>query len=47
MRTYKMPNRTNKSVKTDIAGTDFIIGSLTLKCITIAPIIKTLKIIYE
>ena len=36
MQIYKMPNRTNKSVKTDNAGTDFIIGSLTLKCIAIS-----------
>ena len=42
-----MPKRTKRSVNTDIAGTDLIIGSSTLTCIIIAPIIKTLKIKYE
>ena len=45
MDSYKIPKSTKRSVKTEIAGTDLIIGSFTLKCITIAPIIKVLKTI--
>ena len=45
MYNYKIPKSTIRSVKTEIAGTDFIIGSLTFKCMIIAPIIKMLSII--
>ena len=45
MYSYKIPKRAKRSVKTEIAGTDLKIGSFTLKCIIIAPIIKILNII--
>ena len=47
MTVCKLINKTTISrVNNEIAGTDFIIGSLILKCIMIAPIINKLSIIY-
>ncbi len=46
MISYKLiPKRARSSVSRDRAGADLIIGSLTLKCIIIAPIINMLNTI--